>query len=433
VTAIKHRLKDGAIIDVDITARPIAFGDTMCRLVLANDVTDRVALENQLRQAQKMEAVGQLASGVAHDFNNLLTVISAGVDFARESLPPASRAITELAMVEDAAQRATRLIRQLLAFSRKQVLKPELVDVNRVLNGVEPMLRRLIGEDIDILAIPSDTEAFVFADPTQLEQVIVNLAVNARDAMAGGGTLTIQTARVSVDVDNLALRTPNTPPGEYVRLTVRDTGDGMDEATLAHAFEPFFTTKGTGHGTGLGLATVYGIVEQSGGHIGVVSVPKEGTTFQIDLPLADAPEQRVAHQSPPATAAKATGTILLVEDEPPVRAIARRILSRQGYTVIEASNGREALGTAESHAGEIDLVVTDMVMPEMSGRAFADVFLTAYPGTPVLFVSGYTDDELLRRGPLAPRTAFLEKPFTPDGLVEAVTAMLIGRESALAV
>ena len=412
---------------------PNAEGRAERMIGVSRDVTERVVLEAQLRQAQKMEAVGQLAGGVAHDFNNLLTIITTGVTFARESLPPGTPAIEELAMVDEAAGRAARLTRQLLAFSRKQVLQPELADLNRIIRGVEPMIRRLIAEDIQILTILAPTPARVFADPGQLEQVLVNLAVNARDAMPHGGRLVIETSVVVLTADDVVRRGAAGEPGAYVRLSVCDNGMGMNEATVARAFEPFFTTKGPGRGTGLGLATVYGIVQQSGGHICVSSALDIGTTFEIDLPRVAGAETPEVVDRVTRDLSRASGTILLVEDEAPVRAIARRILTRQGYTVIEACNGRDALHRAESHAGEIDMVVTDMVMPEMSGRAFADEFVGLYPGTPVLFVSGYTDDELLRRGPLAPRTAFLEKPFTPERLLAAVRGVLAGREVNVAV
>lgn len=395
---------------------------------VSRDVTARMALEDQLRQAQKMEAVGQLAGGVAHDFNNLLTVITTGLTFARETLPAGASALEELAVVEEAAGRASRLTRQLLAFGRKQVLQPELVDLNHIVNGVEPMLRRLIGEDIRITTIPSPQPVPVFADPGQLEQVLVNLAVNARDAMPDGGQLIVETASVVMTAAELGPHAIAVAPGIFVRLTVRDTGVGMDDVTLARAFEPFFTTKGAGRGTGLGLATVHGVVQQSGGFVRITSVLQEGTTFEIDLPqiagvcVLEPPNQPV--QIPE----RASGTILLVEDEAPVRAIARRILTRHGYTVIEACDGREALECAARHVGEITMVVTDMVMPELSGRAFTEEFSALYPGIPVLFVSGYADDEILRRGPLPPRTAFLEKPFTPERLLGAVHSVMTGHD-----
>lgn len=421
---------DGAPRWKQTTARVLLDGDGHPdRMIgVTRDVTDRVALESQLRQAQKMEAVGQLAGGVAHDFNNLLTVITAAVAFAREALPPDVSVLEELTVIDEAAGRAARLTRQLLAFGRKQVLQPELLDINHVLQGVEPMLRRLIGEDVRIVTVLSATPVPVFADPGQLEQILVNLAVNARDAMPCGGQLVIETASVTLNADELDARGSSLPQGTFVRVTVRDTGIGMDEATLARAFEPFFTTKGAGRGTGLGLATVHGVVQQSGGYVRVTSELGQGTTFEIDLPQILGTDVVKATRPQSRKTVRAAGTILLVEDEAPVRAIARRILARQGYTVIEACDGRDALRCAERHAGEINMVVTDMVMPELSGRAFAEKFSELYPGIPVLFVSGYTDDEILRRGPLAPRTAFLEKPFTPERLLGAVNSIMTGQD-----
>jgi PAS domain S-box-containing protein len=390
---------------------------------VSRDITDRITLEAQLRQAQKMEAVGQLAGGVAHDFNNLLTVITSGINFVREALPADSPALEDLALVIDAAARATKLTRQLLAFGRKQVLQPALVDLNDIVGGIDAMLHRLIGEDVRIIIVPFPEPLPVFADPGQLEQVLVNLAVNARDAMPGGGDLFIETASVTLDADQgNAKHGAETP--RFARLTVRDTGSGMDEATLARAFEPFFTTKGAGRGTGLGLATVHGVVQQSGGHVHVTSAAGQGTTFEIDLPQLGVSMTTEPVPAPRRIDDRASGTILLVEDEAPVRAIARRILARHGYTVFEACDGLDALRVAHEHAGEIDLVVTDMIMPELGGRAFAEQLSALYPAIPVLFVSGYTDDEILRRGPLPPRTAFLEKPFTPEKLLGAVQNML---------
>ena len=392
------------------------------------DVTERVTLEGQLRQAQKMEAVGQLAGGIAHDFNNLLTVITASTRFALEALPPGAVVREDLAAVDEAAGRAAQLTGQLLAFSRQQLLRPEVLDLNAVVRGIEPMLRRLIGEDIVVLTLLAPALAPVLADPGQLEQVLMNLAVNARDAMPQGGRLVIETATVEVTPAEAARRGGAVAPGAYLRLRVRDTGVGMDEATLARVFEPFFTTKEPGKGTGLGLATVYGIVQQSGGSVWVSSAPGQGTTFEVDLPQAVAAEVPDAASAGDAPAvAPGSETVLLVEDEAAVRAIVRRILRQQGYTVLEASHGREGLRVAERHVGRIDLVVTDVVMPELSGRAFAEQLASTHPGVRVLFMSGYTDDEILRRGFFLPGMALLEKPFTADGLLQAVREVLDGR------
>jgi nitrogen-specific signal transduction histidine kinase len=397
---------------------------------VARDVTEQRRLEGQLRQAQKMEAIGRLAGGVAHDFNNLLTVIGGSTRFALEALPRDAAVRDDLAAVEVAAERATQLTRELLAFSRQQLLKPERLDLSAVVRGMLPMLARLIGEDIAIAPTLAPQVRPVLADPGQLGQVLMNLAVNARDAMPDGGRLVVTTADVvttgaAADGAEPGAGDRDAAPGHYVRLTVRDTGVGMDEATLGQLFEPFFTTKASGAGTGLGLATVYGIVRQSGGHIAVTSVPGEGTTFTIDLPavVESAPvEARRARDGAGLDAA--SGTVLLVEDERAVRGITRRMLARAGYTVLEAENGREALEVLARQTAPVDVVVTDMVMPEMSGRAFADVLAVRYPDVRVLFVSGYTDDEILRRGLGAADTLLLEKPFTTEELLGAVRQVL---------
>jgi PAS domain S-box-containing protein len=421
----RHRHVDGGWRTVSSIATNLLGEPAVSGLVVnSQDITEQRALEAQLRQAQKIEAVGQLAGGVAHDFNNLLMVITAATRFAREALPAAAPAHEDLAAVEAAAARAVQLTRQLLAFSRKQLLRPELLDPNRVVHGVLPMLRRLIGEDITIVALPAPGVRPVFADPGQLEQVLVNLALNARDAMPGGGRLVIETADVALSPAE-AERRGGAAPGPYVRLRVRDSGIGMDAATLAQIFEPFFTTKAPGKGTGLGLSTVYGIVKQSGGWVGVASAPGEGTTFEVDLPAA-APDAAVAAAAGPAAAPPPRGsdTVLLVEDEAAVRSLVRRILDRHGYRVLEAANGAEALALADRHAGAVDLVLTDVVMPEMSGRAFAEALVARHPGARVLFMSGYTDDEILRRGIPVPGMAFLGKPFTVERLLTAVRDVL---------
>jgi signal transduction histidine kinase/CheY-like chemotaxis protein len=400
------------------------------------DVSDRAgaraqtrALEAQLRQAQRMEAVGRLAGGVAHDFNNLLTLIRAHVRFALESAPPGGTWRDELGMVEQAAERAAGLTRQLLAFSRRQRLQPEVLDLNAVVRGLEPLLRRLIGEDIVVATRLAPALGAVSADPGQLEQVLVNLAVNARDAMPHGGRLEFATAEVvlgpeaaaDADADGGDGELP--APGRYVRLTVRDTGTGMDEATRARAFEPFFTTKEPGRGTGLGLSTVYGIVRQSGGWVRLASAPGGGTVVTVDLPRVDLPVPAPV-APPPTERPRGVGTVLVVEDEPEVRRVVQRMLARHGYTVVTAANGREAQAVVTSHAGPLDLVLTDAVMPEVSGRALAEWLATARPGVPVLFMSGYTDDEILRRGLEAPGQHFIGKPFTPEALLDAVRAAL---------
>jgi signal transduction histidine kinase/CheY-like chemotaxis protein len=427
----RTRHPDGTVRHLCGRGEPVLADDgTLVRLVgTAHDLTEQVELEAQLRQAQKMEAVGRLAGGVAHDFNNLLMVIGSHARFALDALPPASPVREEIEAIDEASRRAATLTRQLLAFSRKQILKPEVLELNAVVRGLEPMLRRLIGEDITVHSQLAPRLDMVLADPAQLEQVLVNLALNARDAMSAGGRLTIETANVDVcPTGAVAGPQPGDEPlpaGPYVRLTVRDTGAGMSAETQARAFEPFFTTKETGKGTGLGLATVYGIVRQSGGAVRVASAPGEGTTFEIDLPRAAACPANGSDGADAAVAGAGTETVMLVEDEPQVRAIVRRLLARRGYTVLEAADGHEALRiAADAAAPTIDLVVTDMVMPEMSGRDFADRLAVRRPGVRVLFMSGYTDDEIIRRGLLRPGMAFLEKPFSSDRLLAAVRAAL---------
>lgn len=379
------------------------------------DLTERHQLEEQFRQAQKMEAVGRLAGGVAHDFNNLLTVINGYSDLALTALRQGDPLREQLEQIRQAGERAAALTRQLLAFSRKQVLQPVVLDLNGLLHGLEKMLCRLIGEDIDlILALEPDLWR-IKVDPGQLEQVVMNLVVNARDAMPRGGTLTLETRNVTVSAapaDHPELR-----PGEYVLLTVRDTGCGMDSETMAHIFEPFFSTKGE-RGTGLGLAMVYGVVSQSGGHIAVDSRPGVGTTFhiylprveQVAVPAACAPEETPRY--------RARETVLLVEDEDAVRRLARLTLESHGFTVLEARSPGDALLLAEQHSDSIDLLVTDMIMPGMSGRELVERLLQSRPGLKVLYMSGYSDDVLDDRGALGPGMAFLPKPYSPTTLAQ---------------
>ena len=390
-------------------------------------ITEQRALEAQLRQSQKMEAVGQLAGGVAHDFNNLLTIIDVHAELALEELDEAHALRADLLEVKKASERAAGLTRQLLAFSRKQLLQPERLTLNEVVAGVEPMLRRLIGEDIQVIARLDPACGSVFADPGQLEQVIINLAVNARDAMTGGGMLTIDTANVAVDErsadDHAAML------GRYVCLSVTDTGCGIPPDVAERIFEPFFTTKAAGQGTGLGLSTVYGIVRQSGGHILVDSEPGQGTSFRVYLPTAAVPEPALPDIPERSACPCGTETVLLVEDEDAVRALARRILERQGYTVLDACNGRDAVAVA-ARGGRIDLVLTDVVMPEMNGRALAEALAVSRPSLPVLYMSGYTDDEIVRRGLLDTSSGLLQKPFTADSLARAVRSALAEQRAA---
>ena len=379
-------------------------------------------LEDQLRQAQKVEVIGRLAGGVAHDFNNLLTVISGYTDLTLGQLPEQDPLREDLEEIRNAAQRAAELTRQLLAFGRRQILTPKVIDLNAVVAGTEKMLHRLIEEDIELVAVPEPELWRVKADAGQIEQVIMNLAINARDAMPDGGRLTLETQNVELD-DAYARAHVAVHPGPYVMLAVSDTGSGMDQETLGHLFEPFFTTKGPGQGTGLGLATVYGIVKQSGGNIWVYSEVGQGTTFKVYLPRVDAPLDSATPLKPSASL-RGTETILLVEDERGVRLLARRVLEGNGYAVLEAAEGLTAIELVRHHEGPIHLLVTDVVMPHMSGRAVADAVTSLRPTVKVLYLSGYTANAIVHRGVLDLGTPFLEKPFTPGTLVAKVREVL---------
>jgi PAS domain S-box-containing protein len=379
--------------------------------------------EEQLRQAQKMEAIGQLAGGVAHDFNNLLTVINVHTDLLLHELDGGNAMRNDVEEIARAAARAASLTRQLLTFSRKQVVQPQVLDLARVVTGVEPMLRRLIGEDVDFETHVAGPIEPVLADEGEIEQVLINLVVNARDAMPQGGRLRVEVSNVVVG-DELCARHPSLRPGESVQLTVNDSGMGMTGETMARAFEPFFTTKEPGRGTGLGLSTVYGIVKQSGGAITVESEPGAGTTFCVYLPVAGEFESRPSGVMERRAPVSADETILLVEDEDSVRRLARRVLESQGYTVLEAINGEDALRIAADYGGVIDLLLSDVVMPELGGRLLAERLTVARPETEVLFISGYTDDEILRRGLLERGQHLLQKPFTATALAHEVRSVL---------
>src|SRR5438477_7042753 len=392
-------------------------------LGIGRDVTERPGLEQQLRQAQTMEAVGRLAGGIAHDFNNILTAITGHADLLLEDLGHHDPRRADVDEIRRSAERAAGLTRQLLAFSRQQVLQPKVVDLNALVLDMDKLLRRLIGEDVELATVLDPTLGRVTADPGQLEQVIVNLAVNARDAMPQGGKLTLETRNIDLD-SSYTLEHSLVKPGPYVQLTVSDSGIGMDEETQAHAFEPFFTTKPRGQGTGLGLAMVYGTVKQSGGFIWVYSEPGRGATFKIYLPRVDAPVESAAPPAPVERPPRGSETVLLAEDEPAVRAIARQALERQGYTVLAAPSGADALALAAQHGATIDLLLTDVVMPGMSGRDLADRLTAQRPGIRVLYMSGYTDNAIVRHGMLEPGLAYLQKPFRPDALVRKVREVL---------
>jgi PAS domain S-box-containing protein len=408
----------------DSRDRPLYF------IVQAQDVTARkqgeelrTQLEAQLRQAQKMEAVGRLAGGVAHDFNNLLTVIRGRAELLLRRLTPTDPHRRHLELLEESADRAAALTHQLLAFSRKQVLQPKVLDLNALLAGIEQMLRRLIGEDIEVVVKPAPGLSAVAADPGQLEQVLMNLVVNARDAMPRGGRLTLETADIELDEASARLH-PGARPGLYVMLAVSDTGIGMDAETQARLFEPFFTTKGPGKGTGLGLATVYGIVKQSGGGIWVYSEPGWGTTFKIYLPRVGGPAEGAEPSRARLARSWASETVLLVEDEDGVRHFAREVLQLHGYTVLEARDPGEALRLGAEHPGPIHLLVTDVVMPQMSGRDVASRLAPGRPEMRVLYMSGYTDEAVVNHGVLVAGTAFLQKPFSVTGLAQKVQEVL---------
>jgi signal transduction histidine kinase/ActR/RegA family two-component response regulator len=379
--------------------------------------------EEQLRQSQKLEALGTLAGGVAHDFNNLLSVIMGYAHLTSSEVPADSPLRADLAEIGQAATRASGLVKQLLAFSRKQVLQPRIVDLNNVVGGMEKMLRRLIGEDIQLHARLAPDIARIRADPGQLEQVVMNLVVNGRDAMPKGGTLTIETASVMLD-EKYEHRPEAIAAGPAVMLVVSDSGIGMDAATRRRIFEPFFTTKEPGKGTGLGLSTVYGIVRQSGGSITVYSEPGEGCTFRVYFPPVGAAEK--TGEVPVFTTDLLAGheTVLLVEDEAQVRSLVRRCLTSKGYAVLDASHGKEALEVADEHRGTIQLLLTDVVMPHMSGKELAERMRAQRPDIRVLFFSGHSDEAIERHGVLTPESAFLQKPVDPDVLLRTVRDVL---------
>jgi two-component system cell cycle sensor histidine kinase/response regulator CckA len=417
--------KDGRRITVQLSVRAVrsATGAVEYYETFVRDVTNERQLAQQLVQAQKMEAVGRLAGGVAHDFNNLLTVILSYSELLLEDRAPGDPEREDIEQIRKAAQAASALTRQLLAFSRQQVLEPKVLDINEVVAGTEKLLGRLLGADVQLTTSFAADLGQVKVDPGQLEQIVMNLAVNARDAMPEGGRLSIETA--NVDMDEAYVRGHAiAKPGRYVMLAVTDTGTGMDAETQARIFEPFFTTKEAGKGTGLGLATVYGIVNQSGGFIWVYSELGHGTSFKIYLPRLDAPVERGGGAPAAPAAAGGSETVLVVEDQSAVRDITRRMLARHGYTVLEAPDGETALRIAAKHHGPIDLLLTDVVMPGLSGRQLATQLVALRPKMRVLYMSGYTDDAIMRHGILQLGVAYLQKPFTPELLAAKVRGVL---------
>lgn len=416
---------DGTVFSAEASGTAFSYEGAPAGLTVIRDVTSRKRLEEQLMQAGKMEAIGRLAGGIAHDFNNLLSVIIGFSQVTLEDLDEGNPIRKDIEEIEKCAKRAGDLTGQLLAFGRKQMLNPQALDMVEVVNGLEKLLRRIIGEDVELLISGSPQPCHVRADKVQLEQVIMNLAINAKDAMPRGGKLLIEVQTVNLD-DSVKSKGDLIAPGPYVVLSVSDSGIGMDAETQNRIFEPFFTTKELGKGTGLGLATVYGIVKQSSGYIWVYSEVGRGTTFKVYLPRASSSDL----DSKPATVKpsvlhQGTKTILLVEDEEAVRSVAARALTRHGYRVIAASNGKEASEIAELYeSDEIHLLLTDVIMPGMSGKEVSDWFRAARPSVKVLFVSGYTDAAIVQHGVLDPDIAFLNKPFTPEGLIRKVQEVL---------
>jgi PAS domain S-box-containing protein len=425
---LRYRHAGGLWRWIELSAAAIARQDGPAVVIVGRDITERRHLETQLFDAQKLESIGRLAGGIAHDFNNLLTAINGYASLVLDMLPADHQARPDLDELQKVAWRAGSLTRQLLAFARKQVIEPRVLNLNNLIREVDKLLRRLIGEDIELVMRPTSDRSQVRADTGQIEQLLVNLAVNARDAMPRGGTLTIETANVVLDAVN-EYSHAGVSAGPYVVLTMSDTGAGMDAETLQHVFEPFFTTKRPGKGTGLGLATCYGIVKQHGGHITIDSEPGGGTTVKIYLPRVEHAVAGLDRYSSVEAKPLPQGveTVLLVEDESAVRTLAARVLRAHGYTVLEAADGNEALRVAQKYAGLIDLVLTDVVMPQMSGQALVEHLRVVRPDIKVLFMSGYAEDMIVHHGKLDPGISLLQKPFSPAALVHKVRDILNAR------
>jgi PAS domain S-box-containing protein len=418
----RFRTRSGNVRLVELSAERVQLQGEPCLLAITRDVTPLRALEQQMRQAQKMEAIGRLASGVAHDFNNLLGVITGYGEMVRRRLSREDPLEVKVEQILKAAERGAALTRQLLAFSRQQVLQKKVLNLNHVVSDMDNMLRRLIGEDVELTTVLDPGLGNLTGDPDQLAQIVMNLAVNSRDAMPRGGRLTIETTNAELDQAYVALH-PLARPGLYVALTISDTGSGMDAETQAHMFEPFFTTKPVGEGTGLGLSTVYGIVNQSEGYISVYSELRVGTTFKIYLPRVDGPVAAVAEPRR-APAGRSSETILLVEDEDALRGVLRETLEGDGYTVLAARDGAEALRLSDEHPGRIHAILTDLVMPGLTGRSTAEGIALTRPNTKVLYMSGYSREGVIGRGALRRDAAFLGKPFTVDELLRTLRELL---------
>ena len=394
-------------------------------VAIVEDITGRKQLEEQLRLSQRLESIGRLAGGIAHDFNNIITVITGHTDLVIEMLEPGNPLLEDVKEIREAGNRAAGLTRQLLAFSRRQVLQPRVLDLNEVIAGMQRMLERIIGEDVEMTFDLAPRLGLVRADPAQIEQVILNLVVNARDAMPQGGRLQVSTQDRMLDAA-FVHNHPGSAQGPHVGVSIRDTGHGMSEEVLARIFEPFFTTKDPGKGTGLGLSMSYGIVKQSGGYVLVESQPWEGSTFTVYLPRCEDEAAVASVEQPHPVDTGGPETVLVVEDEKMVRGLACRILERIGYRVLEAADADEALEALAKHPGDIDLLLTDVVMPRVSGPELARIVHATRPELPVLYMSGYTDDAVGREGVLDPSVPFLQKPFTPDGLARKVREVLAG-------
>jgi two-component system, cell cycle sensor histidine kinase and response regulator CckA len=422
---IEYLCGDGVRRIINSDAGPIRDrkGKVVAGLVIFDDVTERKRLEQQLRQSQRMEAVGRLAGGIAHDFNNLLTVIVGQSEVMLEGFGPNDPLREPVQQIDASAQRAAELTKQLLAFSRKQVRQPKVLDLSAIVADLGKMLRRLIGEDVELITRLNSSLGRVKADPGQIEQIILNLAINARDAMPSGGRLTIETNNASLD-DQYANQHTDVRPGPYVMLAVSDTGIGMDKETQSRIFEPFFTTKEQGKGTGLGLATVYGIVKQSEGHIWVYSEPGRGTTFKVYLPRVEAPAEIRPRSLDRSDTAIGSETVLVVEDDDAVRRLVRQVMSSAGYTVMECKDADQALSMSSSYSGTIHLMITDVIMPGASGRELAQKITALRTGIRVLFMSGYTDNAIVHHGVLDEDVAFIEKPFTPAKLLRKAREVL---------
>ena len=424
----RRRRKDGTLADIRLWTAPLfgSSGEVRGKIAIVADITEQTRLEQQLTHSQKMEAIGRLAGGVAHDFNNVITVVSGYGHMILDGVqndPDLCEAAEE---VLKAAERAAALANQLLTFSRHQVIQPKVVEINVLVRDMARMLRRVLGEQIDLQVVARPEVGLVRADVGQIEQVLMNLVVNARDAMPAGGTLTVETANVVLD-ENFSRTHSGVGPGNYVMLAVSDTGTGMDPETKSHIFEPFFTTKERGKGTGLGLSIVYGIIKQHGGDIWVYSEPEKGTTFKIYLPQVAAGSAADVAEDAASSRMFGDETVLLVEDEPGVRKLVRGVLEQYGYSVLEAGSGREALEMEKGRQGRIDLLLTDVVLPEMSGRDVANALSVSRPGIKVLYLSGYTDHVVIDRGVLAEGASFLQKPFTPEVLARKLREVLDDR------